>query len=451
MLKKSMAVILSVCMLFSLCACSLDKDEEKSDTSSNNLNQSESNNYLEDSQNDTYNHTTSVNKISSTGQIPYEKFDYKYCSGLLMFTNTNAFPFVHSSKYGYADAKGNVIISEKYDLVRIFSDGKAFVNINDEWQIIDMHGKELYTLPAEYNECLYDDYNNVEFNNGKAICVNDNNSSFLDVLIIDSNMSTSTLKIEINGLCEYKIINTAEFSGIITYSSYIEYDNSGNRNQKVSYNLFNLSGEKLWEVTTTYDNFRYKTEQCEYNKALAPTRPYTILESINVENGYINIFDENFKWGLMELYSKKIVLDYNYDYVGTYSDNLCNVCSYGKWGYVDLSGNQAIDFNYKYTEKFVNGKAIVIMQDNSFKVINKEGKEYFDCGFSFIPPSYSQCKYHVYTELQNNGIIIVWSHHHKKYYIINIGNSLTIIDDSSHPSIISDKYIYMNKSMYEIV
>lgn len=392
-------------------------------------------------------------EITSTGQIPYDKLHTNTIEHGLKTTDTDLFPFEYSSKLGFADANGNVIISEQYDDVKLFSEEKAFVQLNGEWIIIDTNGKELYKVPKNYNKSL-SSAENIGFKNGKAICIYTSANSpsyYISVLIINSDLSTSEVQIPTNARLQYKIINTPEFAGIVTYNNYVEYDTSGVRNDKIAYRLFDLSGNEIWGTEASYDSLASKIEQFEYKKAIAPNYSFNVLESINVENGYINIFDKNFKWGLMNLSTKEIVLECNYDYVGSYSDGLCNVCSYGKWGYVDLNGSQKTEFKYNFTEKFVNGQALVITEDNAFCIIDKTGNVCFDCGISFNHPSATQCKYQIHTDLQEKGIILIWNYYGDEYYLININDSTKTIDEGSFVSIASPNYIFVNKRMFNIV
>ncbi len=452
-MKKRVIKILTAVLTFALLlscftACQLDKNKQTNEEN----NELDNTNIFDSFQNDNNqdkNQVKTLSEISSTGQIPYDKFDYLGAPGLKM-TDADLFPFKYSLKYGFADANGNVIIPEQYDDVQLFSEGKAFVKSNDSWKIIDINGNELFNIPTEFNKHLTIS----NFENGKAICsysYNDASNKYIKVLIINSDLTTSQIEIPTNSGLKYKIINTPEFAGIITYNNYVEYDNSGTRNDYVAYRLYNLSGNKIWEIKTSYEALSPKVEQFEYNKALAPSYPLSVLYSIKVKNGYINIFDENFKWGLMNLSTGEMVLDFNYDYVGTYSDNLCNVCSYGKWGYVDLNGQQVLEFSYKYTEEFIDGKALVIMPDKSFKIIDKSGAICFDCGVGVNQPSYTQCRYQIYTNLQEKGIIIVRNHYGDGYYLINIGNSTKTIYDKSNPVIASQSNIFVGGTMFELV
>lgn len=449
-MKNSLTIIL-ILLLFTICfsACRSNNDLPVNSELNNSSNINNSQN--KDEQNT--NITSKLTEITSNGQIPYDNLHRNCVEHGLKTTDIDLFPFYYSSKHGFADANGNVKISEQYDDIMLFSEGKSFVKSNDEWIIIDTNGNELYKVPKTYSKSLSSSQNN-GFKNGKAICICTYSSSSnykIGVLVINSDLSTSEIIIPTNENLQYKIINTPEFAGILTYNNYVEYDTDGIHKDKIACRLFDLSGNKIWEIETLYETFAPKLEQFEYKKALSPTYSLHILDSINVENGYMNAFDENFKWGLINVATGELVLDYKYDYVGTYSDELCNVCSYGKWGYVDLNGNQSIDFVYKYTEKFVNGNALVIIEDNSFCVIDKTGNVCFDCGISFNRPRGTQCQYQIYTDLQEKNIILIWNYYGDEYYLINIGDTTLTIDEGSFVSTASPNYVFVNKRMFSIV
>lgn len=435
-MKKSVKQLFSTFLTLSLLlscftACQSDKTTKSSDNDNYNNNTIES---VENGKNIDAQAVT-LTEISSTGQISYDKF-YNFGENL-KHTDENLFPFIHSSKYGFADANGNVIIPEQYESVSLFSEGMAFVKSNDTWKVIDTDCNELFSFSAEYTP--------TEFKNGKAICTYtsyDSSSVNINVMVINSNLTTSQIKIPTASHVYYKVVNTPEFAGILINEAY---------GDNIEYRLLDLSGNIIWEFLSSYETLSPKIAQFEYNKALAPTYEFDVLDSFNIENGYMNIFNENFKWGLLDLSTGEIVLDCIYDYVGTYSDELCNVCSYGKWGYVDLNGNQVIEFSYSYTEKFVNGKALVKTQDNSFVIIDKSGATYFDCGVSFNYSTYTQCRYRIITDLQEKGIIFIRNYYNDECYLINIGNSTETIAVGVNGGITaSQDKILVNKTMFSV-
>lgn len=63
------------------------------------------------------------------------------------------------TKYGFADEKGNLVISYQFQDYQKFSDGFAFVKLNDKWGVIDHKGKTV--VPFKYDYAL-------EFSEGLA-------------------------------------------------------------------------------------------------------------------------------------------------------------------------------------------------------------------------------------------------------------------------------------------
>jgi serine/threonine protein kinase len=63
----------------------------------------------------------------------------------------------------------------------------------------------------------------------------------------------------------------------------------------------------------------------------------------------------------------------NFDYVGTFHEGLALVRKNGKYGYVDVNGQIKISIKYKEAYSFNNGKALVLLGEESF-YINKYGQ-----------------------------------------------------------------------------
>lgn len=321
-------------------------------------------------------------QLSSTGEISYDLFDVKlsYNQYLTNFStdyfDAELFPYKYNSKYGYADANGNVVISEKYDSAYPFSENKAFVIINNQLKVIDTAGKELFTVPDKY---LY--YaENCFFQNGKAILAYYTNPRFdefyVNAIVINKDFTVSEFKIDITEISYYnnvdvRVLNTPEFAGVLV--SYI-YGNS----EKTDYHfcLYDTTGKEVWKTTDTFTGVPPRGISDAITKELALSlKQYSFNEiyGFSAKNGFMNVVDENKKWGLLNLNTHEIELPYKYDFVGVYSDEVVPVCSYGKWGYVDINGNEIIEPKYKYATEFVDGKANVITDDGSCCSIDKKG------------------------------------------------------------------------------
>lgn len=409
-------------------------------------------------------------ELSSTGEIPYEYFrcsmynSYDY-GDYANYFKTELFPFYYNSKYGFADAQGNIVIKEKYSDVNFFSEDKAFVEENGIWKVIDTKGNELFTVPSEYS-C-----SNVFFKNGKAIIAQkikfdparhpyDDN---LSVLVIDENMQIKEFKKDGGKQLEAKIINTPEFSGVLTYHllSYPDETESTNYRYEYIYTLYNTSGEKVWGVTISsknrsseWSNDSYKISDKLFSSLGSPytfEHEYiTPLHTFIAKDGYMNVVNENKKWGLLDLKSGNLVIDYNYDFMGGYSDKVIPVCSYGKWGYVDIKGNSVISPTFNYTGQFANGRAFVITSDNKQAVIDKKGNiisEYnisWDRDFNQVFP---------FSEETGISVIVQGKKESGCFGSVTIVTSTgqTLLSKTRCKTIyVSNNYIFFDGTMYEI-
>ena len=467
-IKKTIALLLAtISLCLTLVACE-NKNEPTEITR-----EETTNGFLDfPSNDDSFDKTISLTEITSTGEIPYDCFSPDSHINGITVTDTDLFEFCYNSKYGYADANGNVVIREHYDNARSFSENKAFVAVGDTWKIIDTQDNDLYTIPNNYCESLQkhistDSY----FKNGKAILAYSTTepweeegyhfyNSIINALIINDDLSANEIKITTEESLSYRIINTPEFSGFITYNLDLarDYSKTGPDGyiRYSTYRLFDLSGNEIWKVSIPYINEvnGNKNPAQEYYSALQSSikNDPTALDTFIVKNGYMNVFDKDMKWGLLNVKTGKIVIDYSYDFVGAYSNNACNVCSYGKWGYVDLQGNYTVQPAYTYTSEFTEKGALVVTEDNSVLVINNNGNTIVDSTIHLSKPSRSIYMHRFYPFTSNFDIAVIWDYDSNYKILTYDGNILlnTSISTITPPLIMTDNYIFVNKKMYKI-
>ena len=70
----------------------------------------------------------------------------------------------------------------------------------------------------------------------------------------------------------------------------------------------------------------------------------------------------------------EIVIPADYQDIETVSEGIVLIHNNGKWGYVDLNNVQIIPCQYIGASKFIDGKAVVIMEDNRTIVINTKNE-----------------------------------------------------------------------------
>jgi hypothetical protein len=78
----------------------------------------------------------------------------------------------------------------------------------------------------------------------------------------------------------------------------------------------------------------------------------------------------------------KIVIPIRFDYVGPFSQGLAAARYGDKMGYIDKSGNWAIEPKYKSAYEFVDGLAAVKTSENHWIFINKQGKQALSATYS---------------------------------------------------------------------
>lgn len=389
------------------------------------------------------NNNTSVElvEVVSTGEIGYEDFAFFGGTALidstgdyLKYIKDELFPFNYKGKYGYVDAKGNIIIDSIYKSVGYFSDNKAIVETMDgKYNIINQKGE---CIASFLKDDIHIDCVESVIKNDKIIdCNFSYDINFLGVLTIDKleiNGIKSTSRTEkISGKTRWsnlylKAINTLEFSGALIHSD--EY--FGN-----SYTaLYDENGSLICK----YDNLAYD--------AFKSCGDIMYDQKIFVSNGYVNVTDENGMWGLKDLKTDRIVVDYSYDYVGMYSNDVIPVCKYGKWGSIDIKGNEIIPCSMKYIGAFNNDRAFAITGDQKKCIIDKKGSVITDISFISGFSSTSTPRY-VYPFSKKTGISI-YKDSDNSYLFTDQGKYLGKFDNISY---LSDHYVFGDGKMYEIV
>ena len=421
--------------------------------------------------------TVYLKEIKSTGEILYKNFRadifdcgnreafHFYNEGGEDYLDSDLFIFYHEDKEGYADVHGNIVLDPIYTDAGWFFENKAIVSTSDyvayqvngieqsksrEYMIIDTNGNELMTLPQGYTPKIsmngYEDTSC--FKNGKALfCKRESSNSgdIIKVLTVNENMTTSEFVIE-KALYSIRFINTPEFCGVL--GVYRERKEDPNDYNDV-YVLYDTIGEIIWQQAVSYVDYgSSKISRTIYNE-----NGLNNIDGFVAKNGYMNIVDQNGKWGLLDLRTGNIKIACQYEYLGSYSDGLIEVCSYEKWGYIDINGNVIIKPAFLYATSFVNGRAFAEQVGNQFTVIDKKGNTvatYVGLGFTTVLGN--TLTYEAVTPFtKSNGIAALTAGHQKFSLITPDGKKIHTVDDNSAMTYISNKYVFDGERMYEIV
>lgn len=384
-----------------------------------------------------------IKEVESTGTVSYDSFldlsewgmESLYIEDGIKYLDTDVFPFEYGNKYGFADKNGNVVIDAIYDDAGRFFEGKAFVEKNSDRIIIDKSGKELMVVPDGYKL----EFNNAgcgvtAFKNGKAVLFKDFGQK---MLVINDNMTAQ--EITLNMRADYiRSISTPEFSGVIAYAQQ-RVDGESGGFYDFTYNdiyiLYDLNGKVIWQITDPADN---KTAGLGTD-----SRPE--LERFVAKNGYINIIDENRKWGLLDLKTGKIVIPCQYDYLGCLSEGLIQIKSYDKWGYIDINGNEVIKPAFTEALPFSNGKAFVRSNEKEpYIIIDKKGSVVASCNELAYRNS-------VVGINEKNGTVIMLNGHNDRCSLVTSDGTVWFTNSSSSQAYILGDYIFDDEKMYEII
>lgn len=279
------------------------------------------------------------------------------------------------------------------------------------------------------------------------------NTDILKALVVYEDMSTEEIEITTEENLSYKIVNTPDFSGFITYNlDKIEYEENKYKGVGI-YRLFDLNGKEIWRG---YPDPYQRTIANEYYTAMGQPskRPATWLSNeldvLSVNNGYMNVFDENLKWGLLNVRTGKLEIECKYDFVGSYSNGLCNVCSYGKWGYSDLSGNDVIQPKYKYTEAFVNNLALIINENGFISTIDTKGSLISETTEKLSETAFQKHNV-IYSNMGKSSLNIIYNGDDKFMILSNMGEVLLKYSFNQLQTVlITDNYIFIDSQVYKI-
>lgn len=161
------------------------------------------------------------------------------------------------------------------------------------------------------------------------------------------------------------------------------------------------------------------------------------------------------KWGFIDN-NEKLVIPYQFDSVGYFSEDLALAEQGGLWGYINNSGIFVINPQFKYAEPFSCGLAKVSSDDPKYPTvfINKNGSIAFRskyrnvCGFTYnraIVRDEKAIMYldktgkviiktkYPYGDLFSDGIALIWSGD-KAEYIDTSGQRIAYFNEMGHQS-----------------
>ena len=93
--------------------------------------------------------------------------------------------------------------------------------------------------------------------------------------------------------------------------------------------------------------------------------------------GLAAVSNEFTSYGFVD-FSGKLVIEYKYEYVSSFSEGLCFCCEKGKVGYIDSRGEYVIPPQYCGGSRFSGGRAVVSKDQDTDIVVDNAGNELFE-------------------------------------------------------------------------
>lgn len=384
-----------------------------------------------------------LNEVTQSGAIAYDNFSVRGP----YYTNTDGtlgIPFSYNESYGYSNVNGTPIIENMpagngYN----FSEGYAIVGNT----VIDTAGQRVCELP----EYIYGGY----FQDGQALFVRTEQIADslyardynVYIAVLDKNMKFSeNMVILPDGMHVSTNWFASNSDGVgCAFGLY------GNKSVESSIGIVNtngeiiasFNGEKAYQSAVSAFSFVNISAAMSHSSAIGLTDT-DLTKMIFAKNGYVNVMNDSGKWGLMSIVSGQMVIDYQYDYVGAYSDGVIPVCQYGTWGAIDMNGNVVIPCqSYKYISAFVNGRAIAISSSETVCVIDKSGSVVGTVNANVSGSTLSGTRKSMFYTDFSEGTNIACIYLYKKAWLVsNTGEILLSIEINSYDDL--EDFLYMN-------
>ena len=240
-----------------------------------------------------------------------------------------------NGSWGFIDKTGIEIIPFKYEAVSAFSDGVASFKRSGHWGLLDRTGREI--VAPRFQERL-------ELADGA-----DHTVGRIDGVSYIIGKSGS-------------ILRSPQFE----YISHIFSENLAIAKKDGKYGYIDSTGRTVIEFK--FENafeFRYGLARVQLNQSIvfinrqgeAVFKPMHAKVGV-LSGGFIAIADANGKWGYIDMLGNEVV-DQKYDEAKSFQDGRAAVSLNGKWGYIDTEGNEVIALRFDTANFFQFGLASV--------------------------------------------------------------------------------------------
>ncbi|MEM7101904.1 MAG: WG repeat-containing protein [Bacteroidota bacterium] len=291
-------------------------------------------------------------------------------------------------KYGLVEVGKGEIVPPKYDEIKSFSNGYARVftklGFNYDWGLIDKSGKEIIPLGEE---------SMLDYAEGLVPVKKDNKWGFMDLesnWMIDpifsfvSPFKNGFAPAKFNDLWGY-IDKNGEWTIKPQFADAQSFNNGlavvKKKHSKAEY-LIDRKGKLLLEqgysaIYAWGKQGLWKVQNFDEKYAIVNNTGKPISKWYKnlyfPVNGFIEVSNEGYKDGLIDLSGKEII-PLKYEDVGFEKFGLIAVNNDWKWGYFDTKGNKVIDFQYDKAFAFISEDRGVVLHNNETLLIDRSGR-----------------------------------------------------------------------------
>ena len=290
--------------------------------------------------------------------------------------------FEYNRKYGYIDETGKVVIEPKYEMADAFADGLALVARTriagtnfEEWSLIDREGNIQISFADNVQVVSRSNrIPGIAYLHVRTLS-NNPNTVYLDsdYYTIDGGMLPSNLDVILDAaadsiveiiLSDYSTVKIHYFSNL--NEAHIRHSI---RDGWTTVSIVGRSLSNIILVEEPLDGGYVKQWIIDVVSGTTINESDETLSFLSSRDGtHFPTFD------LYDARSGSLIVEWDESfYVGLQSDGLIPCRRFGRWGYIDYSGNFAIEAEYDDARHFSNGYAAV-KSYNSWMLIDKNNR-----------------------------------------------------------------------------
>ncbi len=266
---------------------------------------------------------------------------FAVCALLAMLVPAQApegalFPVVSGQKWGFIDARGEVVIAPQFEAAREFRGSLAPAMKGSRWGFVNRSGA--WVVPPSYS-------NVGDFREGLAAVVQGEQVGFVN----------TSGQVAIRPILPWPVADppyipsfSEGLAGVVVEAG----------DQRFAWGYIDKAGNRAFDGTFTYGG--------EFSEGLAAV-------AVGPES-----------WGYVDR-TGKIVIEPKFSYAGTFQNGLAPVVVASKFGYIDKTGTLVIPNRYSDALEFSEGFALVL-EGEKYKVIDTQGKQAFAKSFAEVDP-----------------------------------------------------------------